>query len=320
MLLIVNPHASSFSRATEQAVARGLADAFELETAQTESPEHALALSRDAARSRSHAVVAVLGGDGAVNEAANGLAGTDTPLAPLPGGRTNVFCRILGLPNDALRAARELGALGRQHAGADGGAHARALPIRAVDLGTMNGRHFTFASGVGATAVANHRLNAHGIPGHRLGGLVFALEALGIGAGYLRRPPQVEVEAGGRTLRCVSLVAQNADPLTYLGRRPLPLCVGAGLETGTVSLALMRRVSVRDALRVGGLVAAGRGLQALADDAVASLPAVPVARVRTLDGRPLPVEVDGDYVGDVEAIEYGVAPRALAVLAAGPAA
>jgi diacylglycerol kinase family enzyme len=312
-------------------VTRELAAGFDLDTAHTESPEHAISLSAEAARERSHAAVAVLGGDGAVNEAANGLAGTDTPLAPLPGGRTNVFCRIVGVPDDPFHAAERLRRVaevaradGRRRSGgapSDGGDAAGdppSLPTRCVDLGTMNRRHFTFASGVGLTAVANHRLNSHGVPGQRLGGAVFALEALATSAGYLRRPPRLAVEVGGRTTFGLSLVAQNADPLSYLGRRPLPLCEGAGLETGDLSLAVLHRVTVGDALAVALRVVAGQGSRALrSSDAMASLPAVADARVRTLDERPLPVEVDGDYVGEVAEIEYGAVPRALSVVVAG---
>ena len=319
MLLVVNPRASSFSRSTADAVVRELASAFELDAAHTQSPEDALALSRDAAREGTHAIVAVLGGDGAVNEAANGLAGTATALAPLPGGRTNVFCRLLGVPYDPLRAAGELTAharlAGDRAAVAGEATRARPIPTRRVDLGTMNERRFTFASGVGITAVANHRLNSHGVSGQRLGGAVFALEALGVAAGYVRRPPRISVESGSRSLRCVSLVVQNADPLSYLGVRPLPLCEGAGLETGSISLALLRGISVRGASMLAGRLVAGRGRRALRGDAVASLPAMPTARVRTLDGRPLPVEVDGDYVGELDSIEYGVVPRGLTVVA-----
>ena len=53
-------------------------------------------------------VVVAFGGDGTVNEAANGLAGSDTPLTCLPGGATNVYCRMLGIPNDVVDATEHL--------------------------------------------------------------------------------------------------------------------------------------------------------------------------------------------------------------------
>ena len=64
----------------------------------TEGPEHATELARDAAASGCD-LVAVLGGDGTVNEVVQGLAGrTETSLLALPGGTANVLVRELGLP------------------------------------------------------------------------------------------------------------------------------------------------------------------------------------------------------------------------------
>ncbi len=64
----------------------------------TEGPDHATELARDAAASGCD-LVAVLGGDGTVNEVVQGLAGrSETSLLVLPGGTANVLVRELGLP------------------------------------------------------------------------------------------------------------------------------------------------------------------------------------------------------------------------------
>ncbi|MBA3421736.1 MAG: hypothetical protein H0U12_07575, partial [Thermoleophilaceae bacterium] len=244
------------------------------------------------------------GGDGTLNEAANGLAGSAVALAALPGGRTNVLARMLGLPRDPRLAAASLAAGGG------------CLPTRRIDLGTMNGRRFTFASGIGLSAVANRRLSRRGVAGRRLGGHLFVAELLAVVAGYLRDPPRLAVEIDGRpgAIEGVSLIAQNADPLTYLGSRPLPLGEGAGLETGTVSLTVLRYASLRLAATLTSRILLGDGRAALGYPGVESLPRVREARIRTLDGGPLEVEVDGDHAGEHQAVTYGVAPRALSVV------
>ena len=80
------------------------------------------------------------GGDGTLNEAANGLAGSDVPLSVLPGRLTNVVCRMLGIPTDVVDATEHLLRL------ADG-PHPRR-----IDLGSVNGRYFVSSSGVGLDA------------------------------------------------------------------------------------------------------------------------------------------------------------------------
>lgn len=302
---MINPAASRYSPRLELAVARELGAAFAVDLVRTDEPGRATAVARLAVAEETLAAVAVLGGDGAVNEVANGLAGSAVALAALPGGRTNALARMLGLPREPRAAAASL-------AGAGG-----RLPIRRIDLGTMNGRHFTFASGIGLSAVSNRRLSRRGVAGRRLGGHLFVAELMAVVARYRRDPPRLAVEIDGLpgAIEGVSLMAQNADPLTYLGSRPLPLCAGAGLETGTLSLAVLRRASVRLAAVLTVPVVLGRGQAALGHEAVESLPAIREARVRTLDGRPLEVEVDGEHAGELETATYGVASRALTVVA-----
>ena len=68
-----------------------------VEIVQTSGPGNAIVLAREAAHAGAETVV-VVGGDGTVNEAANGLAGSGTRLAVIPHGTGNVFAQEVGLP------------------------------------------------------------------------------------------------------------------------------------------------------------------------------------------------------------------------------
>ena len=104
ILLIVNSFASSVTARTTVLVQQALEEGNEVQLVETNRRGHATRFAQDAAK-RGIDVVVALGGDGTLNEAANGIAGTDCALAPLPGGSTNVFARTLGLPNDPVAAA-----------------------------------------------------------------------------------------------------------------------------------------------------------------------------------------------------------------------
>src|SRR5689334_776747 len=131
MLVIVNPFATTVSDRLKNLVVYALRGRYEVRAVDTEAPDHATELCRQAAL-EGYDVVVALGGDGTVNEAANGLVGTDTPLFCLPGGRTNVYCRILGIPTDLVDATEHL--LGLAH----------AWHPRRVAVGQVNGRYFLF--------------------------------------------------------------------------------------------------------------------------------------------------------------------------------
>ena len=139
MLIIVNPYATTVSDRLKNLVVYALQARYEVEAIDTEASEHAIEFGRDAGHGEYDIVVA-FGGDGTLNEVANGLAGTDVPVSVLPGGSTNVVCRTLGIPNDVVDATEHLIAI------------ADDFRPRKIDLGRINGRRFVFACGMGLDA------------------------------------------------------------------------------------------------------------------------------------------------------------------------
>src|ERR1051325_9239864 len=99
MLLIVNPYATTVSDRLKNLVVYALQGRFDVEAVPTQAQNHATEIVREA-RDGGYDVVVAFGGDGTLNEVANGLAGSDLPVAVLPGGSTNVVCRTLGIPNE----------------------------------------------------------------------------------------------------------------------------------------------------------------------------------------------------------------------------
>src|SRR3954454_19874963 len=148
MLVIVNPYATTVSDRLKKLVVYALQSRYAVEAVDTEKRDHATQICREAA-SEGYDVVVAFGGDGTVNEAANGLAGSDSPLTALPGGSTNVWCRTLGIPNDVVDATEHL-----LHMADD-------FRPRRVDLGIANGRYFVFGSGIGLDASVAERVDAH---------------------------------------------------------------------------------------------------------------------------------------------------------------
>ena len=149
ILLVVNPSASSVTARTRIVIQKALSADHRLEVVATSRRGHATRLAQSAANDGMDAVV-VLGGDGTLNEAANGLVGTETALAAVPGGSTNVFARTLGLPDDPVEATGAL--LDAIEAGS----------VRRVGLGCVNDRYFLFHAGVGFDAAVVEQVERRG--------------------------------------------------------------------------------------------------------------------------------------------------------------
>ena len=209
MLVIINPYATTVSDRLKSLVVYALRGRYHVDAVDTERRDHATELCREAA-SEGYDVVVAFGGDGTVNEAANGLAGTTTPLSCLPGGRANVYCRMLGIPADVVDATEHLLRL------------ADDWHPRPVDLGQVNGRYFVFSAGVGLDASVVERVDAHPRLKARLGEWYYTWIAVStFNRRYLWRPPRFVAEVAGARVAGVEIVVQNSSPYTYFGDRPV---------------------------------------------------------------------------------------------------
>ena len=302
MLVIVNPYATTVSDRLKNLVVYALQSRYEVEAVDTQAKLHATELCREAAE-EGYEVVVAFGGDGTVNEAANGLIGTDVPLTCLPGGSTNVFCRSLGIPRDVVDATEHLLQV------------ADRFEPRRVDLGRVNGRHFTFSSGIGLDASVVERVDAHPRLKSRYTSWYYTYVAVStFTRKYLVNPPRVRVEVDGHSAEGVTVVVQNSDPFTYFRGRPIRVCDGAALDNGTLSLSVLERASAADMPTLIPRLFSGNARTVQRHRQIAGFAGIDYARVVATDGT-FPLQVDGDYIGQYEEASYGVVPRALTVVA-----
>jgi diacylglycerol kinase family enzyme len=302
MLVIVNPHAATVSARLRNLVVYALKGRYEVDAVDTDARGHATVLCREAAH-EGYDVVVAFGGDGTVNEAANGLLGSATPLCALPGGSANVFAKILGIPGELVDATEHLLAI------------ADYWRPRAIDLGVVNDRCFVFNSGVGLDASVVRRVDARPALKARFGPHFFTWIAL---TTYTRRyllgAPRMVIEAGDQTLRGVTTVVQNAAPFTYFHERPIEIADGAALDSGVLAGAVLHRATPLGLAMIGARSLAPR-LRAVDHRQITGFAGVERLTVRSADARLLPLQVDGDFIGEVDEARYSIKPRALTVVA-----
>src|SRR5947199_3581815 len=209
MLIIVNPYATTVSDRLKNLVVYALRGSYNVEAVETESRDHATALCREAARERYDVVVA-FGGDGTVTAGANRLVGSDTPLSCLPGGRTNVYCRMLGIPTDVVDATEHLLRLTDD------------WRPRRVDVARVNERYFLFSAGVGLDASVVERVDAHPRLKARMGEWYYAWTGVKtFNRRYLFHPPRLQADLGDDQVDGVTTIVQNAEPYTYFRQPPV---------------------------------------------------------------------------------------------------
>ncbi len=291
VILIVNPFASRVDDATISAVERALMQAAFVRTVRTERPRHAVELARD--WSDADALV-VFSGDGGFNEALNGVERDDLPIGFVPGGGTSVLPRALGLPREPVEAAEQL---------ADAVAYDRT---HTISTGRVNGRRFAFNAGIGIDAEAVRRVDELGRSpeGRRPGDLAYVstfakllLERRG------RFDPVLEVESYGRA---AFILVSNGHPYTFLKALAIKTAPEAVFDDGLDFLA-PRSLTPRTLPPLLFALATGR-------PARNAFRGHDLDRIEVRCDAPLPLQVDGEDLGDVTEAVFEAERSAVTVL------
>jgi len=221
----VNPNAGRLTESVRSEVLAALRARFTVEVYATTARDTGIAIAQELTEDRDRLVIA-FGGDGHVNEVVNGVAGTGSSLAIIPGGTMNVFARALGLPLDPFEAISYL-------------EHALDREPRRVNLGKMDERYFTFSAGCGFDAEAAERVERYVPNKRRFGELFFYWSAFRVLAGSHRhREPTMTLSGPFGTERVAMAIASNAGPYAYLLNRPVAVAPNVRLEGGLDIFAL----------------------------------------------------------------------------------
>jgi diacylglycerol kinase family enzyme len=295
-VLVVNPFATGVTERRIAAVEAALSRVAEVRTVLTARPGHATELVTEACGTGACEAVFVFSGDGGFNEAVNGVDGR-VPIGFLPGGGTSVLPRALGIPSDPADAAEQLAAAFAERR------------VRKISVGRVNGRRFTFAAGIGFDAEAVRRVDRLGRrpDGRRPGDARFAAAIVRmLFERRARYDSALEIDGLGRA---AFLLVANCSPYTYALGRPLTFVPGADFELG-LDLVAPVRVTPRSAARLVRYAFRGHGQE----DDPEVLYVHDRDRIEVVCDRPLPLQADGEDLGDVERALFEAERGALQVL------
>jgi diacylglycerol kinase family enzyme len=306
-LLIVNPQATTTTGNSADLVIRSLAGLVDLDVEHTRYRGHAREL---AAAARGELVI-VLGGDGAINEAVNGIMGRTAEaevsgsaplLAVIPGGGGNVFAQALRLPVDPAAAIARIGDV------------IKAGRYRTIGLGLAGDRYFTFSAGLGFDAEVVREVERMRASGRRQSPALFAWAILRrYSSGTDRRRPALTLERDGQpAIPDLFMTAiTNRSPWTYVRGRALLPVPNPDFNSGLDVLALHKLRATTIVSAIGQMLLirrrSPRGRHVLTVTGLESL------TVRSV--RPIAFQVDGDYLGETEAVKFQFVPHALRVVA-----
>jgi diacylglycerol kinase family enzyme len=304
-LLIINPRATSMTGRDAGLVVRALGSQLELDTKQTQYRGHAGRLAA-ASAADGYDLVVTFSGDGTVNEVVNGLMQVPDPanrpaVAPIPGGGANVFARTLGLPADAGGAVQRILAA------------VTAGDRRKIGLGLAGDRYFTFSAGLGLDAEVIGDMERQRAHGRRASVTAYLRTAVRRYYGTDRRRPALTLRIPGQS-PVDSLfmgVVTNSSPWTYVGSHAVRPAYAPDFSSGLDLFALRRLRTLTTLSLLGHMMQASSDLPAGRDVVSASA----LSELAFEADRPIAYHIDGEYLGETEAVSFRFVSDALCVVA-----
>jgi diacylglycerol kinase family enzyme len=308
-LLVANTFATTTDDAIQTQVVNKLSKHLDITVVNTSARNDAIELAK-MAQQQGFELVIGLGGDGTVNEIANGLL-LDGPnpegplLAAIPGGNGNVFARNMGLSENPLEATTQiLTAL-------------NANKFKSIGVGkiaTNNiSRWFLFNAGIGLDAAVLAEMEARRASGKLVSDTTYAVLALReLFAKTDRKHAALSLVSNSGEVHRDAYFALivNLAPWAYLGSKPLNPLPLASNETA-LDVYAPTSLSIRSVLRLTRRAIAGKS----AENDVNVIELIDQKKVHIQAERPLWIQVDGDVVTQSTELTATHVPNALRVLA-----
>jgi YegS/Rv2252/BmrU family lipid kinase len=226
----------------------------------------------------------VVGGDGLIGAVGGALAGSETPLGIVPGGRGNDLARVLGIPSEPEAVVAMLA----------------AGESRRIDVGEVNGKRFLGIVSVGFDSEANRLANE---TRWLRGNLVYAYAGLRTLLGW--KPARFTIRAGDERERFTGYSVSVANNKAFGGG--MFIAPDADLADGEFDVVTVGKVGKLRFL--GNLPKVFKGTHVEEDE----VRVFRAARLELSASRPFPVYADGEHLTDLPAT-LRVLPRALSVI------
>lgn len=285
ILFVVNPISGTKGKLPlEDLIPKVLnGDKYDYSIYYTSSKGDAIQKSKSASEEGVHIIVAV-GGDGTINEVAQGILGSDTVLGVLPKGSGNGFANYLNIPQNPTLALERIN---------DG-------EIRTIDVGLLNKKLFLSVAGFGFDARVSNEFDNFGSRG-LLGYIIIAFREY-----FNFKPSTYTLNIDGKTKIERSAFLVTAANSSQFGNNAV-IAPKATMEDGLLDLVIVRPLKFWSALELTYRLFSGTM------DRFSHAETIKAKHI-SITHEDKTAQVDGEPLGVENRSDIEIVPKALSVL------